>query len=758
MKTLYNEKITEWIEQCTGRDNPIVDKPSEAYANFIPLTNNAKIKICDSIINLARQVFGPYGGYWIQKIGDKHNNVNPDEYVIKSKDGNEFFKKLSFVNEYAQVFLLSIQGYTKYIADARTEDINQTSKDGTTSTALLSAAFSKFLLIELELMKARGINHRLPSTMYNLFFDVLNGVGSQMIADHAVKVYDDANNSYIDGFEQYAINAVNTTIDSNPVLSGCFNDFMQKCKNEGINILNVSQEAKPKFEYDTPKVVIEMINGVKFAALKIDELPITKFQFKNTPFFIFDGFIEDGHVKIFMEELKRYLTSLANTPLFTPDLQPVIFLTRTPDKLIRSLANLSKVGQLISYKDANGNNTHTYIKPVFFQIMTEFEHADHYKTIKDIFSDNVVDLNAMNHYIIQQRKEENMYDESNQELEFDSSKEHISLQAFYPNILVNGIVQRTKFDFDRTITHKKGEKTYSPVLFHLKEIDGTTYYDVSENTLNSLMGDISFEGSFIRIDSSNDITQQKISAARIELTELRKRLNESLTPMAGLDERIDYLTASTIRPIIYSQTASQQSQLITLYNDALGVFASVHKDGVMPGANTFFLKYFDLFKENVYKYINEMLQNVPNEKKEFYMIHVESILNAMYNAYAYIYSFIDDNIEHLKRYQESGIQSGVNPTQQTDLLTIYNVVSGRWEDTIIEPACTTKDVFRAMLNIAQDFILINSIQITSKYDQMDAIQEKTTMTYHPINLDYAPSSEIEKYSLENFNKINKDRK
>lgn len=751
----YKSTIKEWIENCTGRNNEVVDRPSEAYANFIPLTNNAKIKICDSIIELARQVFGPYGGYWIQKIGDKRNNVNPDEYVIKSKDGNEFFKKLSFVNEYAQVFLLSIQGYTKYIADARTEDINQTSKDGTTSTALLSAAFAKFLLIELELMKSKGINHRLPSTMYNLIFDVLNGVGSKMIADHAVKVYDDKNNTYIEGMEKYALNAVNTTIDSNPVLSGCFSEFMEKCKLEGINILDVSQEANPKFEFDTPKVVIEMINGVKFAALKIDELPITKFQFKQTPFLILDGYIEDGHVKIFMEELGRYLASLVNTPIFTPDLQPVILLTRTPDKLIKSLASLSKVGKLVSYKNAEGNNVQTYIKPVFFQIMNEFENADHYKTIREIFSDNVVDLNAMNHYIIQERKEEYMYDESHQELEFDPGKEHISLQMFYPNILTSGTLQRTKVNFDRTVSYKRGEKSYSPVTFDLIEVEGTTRYNVIENSMNSLLGDISFEGSFIRIDSANERTQQKISSARIELTELRKRLNESLTPMAGLDERISYLTATTIRPVIYSQTASQQSQLITLYNDALGVFASVHKDGVMPGANTFFLKYFDLFKEEVYVHINEMLQNVPADKKELYMIHVDSILTAMYNAYAYVYSFIDDNPQNLKRYQMSWmLKDESKPADFSDILTMYNVVTGRWEESIIEPACTTKDVFRAMLNIAQDFILINSIQITSKYDQMDAIQEKTTMTYHPINLEYAPESEIEKYSLQRF--IKKD--
>ena len=50
-----------------------------------------------------------------------------------------------------------------------------------------------------------------------------------------------------------------------------------------------------------------------------------------------------------------------------------------------------------------------------------------------------------------------------------------------------------------------------------------------------------------------------------------------------------------------------------------------------------------------------------------------------------------------------------------------------------------------MLNIAQDFVLINSIQINSKYDQSDAIQERITQTYHPINLKYASFEDQEKY-------------
>ena len=61
----------------------------DMISNFIPLGDRSKIYALDTILDITKSVFGPYGGLYAKFSKATQSD---DSSVIKSKDGNGFFR------------------------------------------------------------------------------------------------------------------------------------------------------------------------------------------------------------------------------------------------------------------------------------------------------------------------------------------------------------------------------------------------------------------------------------------------------------------------------------------------------------------------------------------------------------------------------------------------------------------------------------------------------------------------------------------
>lgn len=751
----FSNTLNEWIETATGRDNQrLGEDPKVFYSNYVELTNNTKIRICDSIITLASSVFGPQGGYWAKSMGDPNSPINSAQGIIKSKDGNEFFKKITFINSFAQIFLVNVQGYTRYIADLQTKG-NETSKDGTTSTAMLGAAFTKFLLTKKELNRVSNdeFKHKLnkiPSTMYNLMFDILKEEGTKLLEEKVLPIYDYNKKAYINDYKKYAIHALETTTDSDPILMECFTNAIEDAEKHHYDIIG-SVEGAPQEVYGTPKLEIKFLSGVKLKANGLDPNINDAFNGKQTPVFILDGFIADYHIKFFISAFKKFIENMYMQPEYytlkqtqdgsmTPDMPivPLFILTRVSDAMKRSLEAILKNGIVIRNKFFS---TPVTIKPRFLVTPNEDENAAHFADIKEVFKSSIINLDAMNNYLLQTRKDEFFNKETHTFNVIDPGKEAVSIHMFFPGFTPDGI-QYVNYSID-TVKEKRtiGEDIveFRPVTIHTTETGTLTVQKQYEATMYPLLYpvyDLAYDGVTLRLSPISLDVENTVVAKRDELLHMIEEAN-GVAVIDGIDERINMLTAMTQYPVITYMSDSQKTQLLTLYQDANGIFASVHKHGVCPGANTFFIKNYKEFVYRVRARMIECVSNCENGLDKLYIAAMDEILDALWNAYIYVYSFIDDDYEkHVDIYLND---------PDLPFLNIYNSVSGRFEDKIIESARSTRDIFLSMLNIAKDAILIRHVDVQSRNNLQDSIQASSSLTFHPINLKYASEETKDKY-------------
>lgn len=753
----FENTLRTWLETATGReDRRLAEEPKVFYSNYVELTNNTKIRICDSIITLASSVFGPQGGYWAKAIGDPNNPVTSAQGVIKSKDGNEFFKKITFINSFAQLFLVNVQGYTRYIADLQTKG-NETSKDGTTSTAMLGSAFTKFLLTQKELNrvsedpKKQRLN-KIPSTIYNLMFDILKEEGTKLLADNVLPIYDYETKAYIKDYKKYAIHALETTTDSDPILMQCFTKAIEDAEKYHYDIIG-SVEGAPQEVYGTPKLEIKFLTGVKLKGNGLDPNINDPFTGKGMPVFILDGYISDYHVKFFIKEFKHFIESMYELPEFfnikqgqngqpiidTP-ITPLFILTRVSESMKKSLEAIVRNGVVVRTKLLN---TPVTIKPRFLVTPNEDLDLAHFNDIKEVFKPSVINLDAINNWLLSQREDAFFNKETHSFDPVDTAKEKVSISMFFPTFDNNGnSMQYVDFTID-PVKQKRaiGEDIveYRPVTLHITKAETTDVqyqYEFTKYPIVSTTFNLSYDSTMLRLAPVSELVEENVKNKREELLNIINNMDE-LAVLDGIDERIDMLTSVTQYPVITYMTDSQKSQLLTLYNDANGIFTSVHKHGVCPGANTFFIKYFNELNKNCIERMKECVKECGNGLDRIYLTAMQEVLDSLFNAYTYVYSFLDDEYEaHINEYMDN---------KDLPFLHIYNSVTGRFEDKIIESARSTRDIFLSMLNIAKDAILIRHIDVQSRHNLQDSINASSSLTFHPINLKYATKEMKDKY-------------
>ena len=751
-----DEVIEKWITTATERDIQHPYEPEAIPTNFAHISDNAKIVICDTIIDHAKDVFGPTGGYYISKVGNAKNEINDRVRLTKSKDGHNFFKSIEMINNQAQAIMTGIQGYTEYISDVSNVE---TSKDGTTSLAMVGSSLGKFLLTNRELLRANGDQlgiRNIPSTIYNIVFDVITEEGTKLIEEKCVSIYDKEGNNYTENGYEYLMKALETTTDHDPVLLDGFKNMIDFAREKQYDIRQAHLSAV-EYRPGPPKIEVQFKTGFQTPGTEVDRTLSAGFRDQNSVMLILDGFIESQNASLFTLELTNFIEKhilglkIDENMIFDMgenSFDLVILVTRTPDYLVESYKQLHAKGFQKSYV-VNGQSKTIKVKPRFITIRNDEYFEIHYADIAEMFKASIINLNHINKYINANR-DAILWDNTNKRWKSEAKKiEGIDLSNFFPTIS-NGMVIKpiTKISDEPKVYFKDSEDEFKvpDVEFILEDGESNKrVLSVEGYSVSDLLNVMSYDGAKIFILPTNPEIDKKGRAIREELIKLRDSYKqESFEDTSGLQYRIDMFNSITMFPVISAMSDAEMYQLQTLYEDALGIFFSVHDHGVLPGANTFFIKVYRTLWERVMSRMEELLTHTEEKKKKRYLAFTEMLLDSIGSAYIYVYSFLDEDWkDHIV-----GLQ------QVYGLLETFNVVSGRLETQVIESARTTRDVFVASLSIAKDLLMIKRIKIGA-HDLRDMLAGNRYATLHPMNLVTASQTDIVKELKDSYRyKIN----
>ena len=739
-KTNYTSKIEKYIEHI----DYIGPEPKTLISNMQTFSDVAKVLALDTVIDHAKDVFGPTGGYVGRILGINPNNPEDTEgkRFVKSKDGHKFFSNFYIQERWGDSVLMNIRGLTEYIS----EYTDGTSRDGTTSLAMVAASISKFILMNKVMNSTpQGVGRKyteitnysnkfnIPSTIINILIDVLSEEGSKLIDAYKVLTYDEDTKTYKENGFDNSLSCIKTTVDSDPQIYLAFERLMKRCEEDKLDIKNAFITFTDKKD-GAPYVDFELIAGAKFKAGSIDASIAHGIKSAQTATFILDGFISEVNAERFGRTFRHFVENLCKIRgpkgmLFDPNgknplAPPVFIVTRTPEHLTKIYKDMSIKG--ITILDSVTNNRFT-IKPIFLLAPNEEHNEAKFKDICECFKESVINLNAIELHINSSRDIEK-FDISTHKWKKIDDHEDIDISAYFPTIGVS--YAYNTFEVDPEPVHYELE-TGSYDVWKPRHIERI------ETQIDAIFYNLTFDGTNVFMKALYEEVDNRTKARRAELQSLLDEYGPEAADDTVLQDRIDMFSGLTIRPVLYSRSESEYENIAALFDDALGVFQSVHTHGVLPGANVFMIKYADEFIENVHNRMVEQVQTFAKDKQELYLSFTDEITHDIIDAYIYTYSFIVGNDE---------IDDKVAKLQEAkdDILLNYDAVTGRWVTSVIEAARTTADVFLGSMSIVKDMLLLRRLQVGTQNDYYTLREVNRTYPYHPINLTSLSNEIVEK--------------
>ena len=100
----------------------------------------------------------------------------------------------------------------------------------------------------------------------------------------------------------------------------------------------------------------------------------------------------------------------------------------------------------------------------------------------------------------------------------------------------------------------------------------------------------SYDGNYIMLAPTNKDQMDRINEYKEKLEGMKKAYSSNAIIDDSIVERLNRFCGLFLNTKIISRSDDEYELLMSLYEDVLGVFQSGHNYGVMPGANTFFLK------------------------------------------------------------------------------------------------------------------------------------------------------------------------
>jgi len=741
---LYNEMIDHFMSEIDSS----APAPLPLESTAPPISDAAKLHVFDSIIDHAKDVFGPTGGMVVTYNVDTSEN----KVFKKTKDGHEFITELNFIHRWANTLLANIIGKTGYITSHKTKDV---SRDGTTSFALISSAISKFMV--MQKMTDPSIVEGVPSTIINSILDVFIEEGAKLVDELKVKIWDEETCSYIGKGKEYALNCIKTTVDRDLVVYSAFEKLINTCVDEGINMMDALIQ-REELSTGEAKVEFKLVSGVKTSVRSITEELAAAIDKRKTAFFILDGFIDLPNIRLFERDFDWFLNQLGNIRdsegwLFDPDGkhklgQPIFLVTRTPDHIVEYYKRLAIKGVFMNIPGhPNGGYT---IKPTFLLANDVDYDAPFYEDLISVFKESFIDLNMMEKYINCTRNSEE-FDQEQRRWKPTTSKTGVEIRNLFPLFHSDGI--RTLIT--RPIWALNGEKRVievpgsanryeTPMVVEVFGEDGKIKADRAN--LMNVFGDISYDGKNMYIHPFTEEVTTRAQEKRKALTDLFNAYKHTSTEENRIPQRRDCFSSVTIVPEIQWRDEGELSNIMALLDDAIGVFASIHKHGVIGGSNSFFLKYTSLYFSRVNTVLNNQMSLMSTEAKDKYMKFTSAIMDSVVMAYRFIYQFLETDEEVLRMYGFIGMQE----LDDESVLETWDIVRKTWGTDVIEAAKTTRDIIVNSLGILKDTLLIKRLRLSGQLPlvQRDLTSlglESNSKPIHPMNLEYCKEETKENF-------------
>lgn len=723
MSTKTDKKIFDFAELNREKRDPsvygIIPRDyiyKEPMTNFVSLSPITKITILDTIIDKSTAVFGPYGGLYgeieadIMVGNDKYKEGN----YVKSKDGHNFFKSLSFNSKYAQTIMTAVQQLTKYIAGYE----GDTSRDGTTSLSIVGCNVAK------ELLAARLDKPQIPSTIHNIVFDIVRSAGTSAIEKFSKPVYDPKTVSYIDGGQKMILDAINTTVDSNPIYAEAFGELMKKCSANKYDILN-AVPGSPNYRHGSPRIDIDFKAGVKFRGECISKDVAGGFKDRLCPTFVLDGLIKAPNRDVFVYQFKQWVKAFLSSfktedgksqfgkwGTMTP---PLFIITKKPDYLMEIYMDMMLKGVQMVYSDGSSE----VIKPHFmFAIETEMFEV-YFNDIRVVFPEMFINLDLINKYI-----------DANKATKAEMMSSGVRAHAKPQEVNIRDLFPAWD-----------GEQLYVAIPYtEIEEDQGlpdTVEQPASYSKLmnkdfpfDMIMFESNWDGQAISLAPTNNEHLSRAKKHREDIQALADSYADTALEENELRQRLEFFSGVTLKPTIYFRGADEGKQMFDLYEDALGVFASVHKFGVMPGANIFMIKADKTIFDKVYNAAKEEFskRGIDGSKAELYLDFVVDLWNAVILGYENSIHLLDPDTNEANEI----IKTCKESLDKFDILIGFNIVTGKWTDEIVEAAKTTAEVFAGALSIAKDMLELRTIRVLgSGAEYNDAMENNKEMRLLP---------------------------
>ena len=697
----FKELTREYIQKDMKEGEKVNYSSNDLATNFMKLDDNTKILAIDTILDTAKDVYGPYGGIYAKF---ERAMQSDDCNVIKSKDGNSFFKEIRLAPDFANTILHLMRQKTDYIASLKTD----TSKDGTTSMAVVSSCISKMLLMNRVLGR-----FKFPSTIYNILFDIALSEGSKIIDKYKHLTYDDSNRKFLPDGEEHVLNAINTTVNNNPIFYYAYKNLIEESKKSNANILDMEFEKCPLYRDGEPALELKLFEGVSIVARDLNKMNAKAYTADDQLVFLFDGFAELNFVSdIYLRKIYSFLhKDVFELAEYLGAKGVLCIFTRTPENLINFLKPYNESGTIKCPKVPG-------IKPELVGMELQFRAMifddtetgrERFEDLLEVFDESNINVNFFNDFVKDHLGKNYISEEGETDPTVAKREAERLKDAFGSGRPINrfAILPETydvfKYSFGRLEDTKEGKRWVKLLS------DGTIEYYKPEN----LLFNTKFNSYEVSLMFKNREVNQRSVNVKDRLTEVLQSVISSNTNTDELEYRIRCLSSCRLQPIIYSRTADEREELFNLLLDSQGVFISTMVHGVHGGGNTLLFKHIDEFKDNCLYELEKALSNkISDSLIQRYKDGMSILVDSIVEGYKMSYRFIlkeesDKDFEDiLEKYATS---------YSEDTKITYNVITGLFSDKIIEAARTTMDVFSCSLSIAKDMMLIDRCSINYQY-------------------------------------------
>ena len=362
----------------------------------------------------------------------------------------------------------------------------------------------------------------------------------------------------------------------------------------------------------------------------------------------------------------------------------------------------------------NGQAVKETIRPIIM-LAHDTDGKVHYQDATDVYNEILIDVNSINARLNSMRIAPLEPGESGviTPTVLSKAEDIAKIAAMFPIVEANKIkVDRCDCDWTEDGLSKEVKE---PVTFT---------YDQSKFILRT-----SFDGYTFLMSSEDNEIVERMKLKRESLFNMKNNFSDTANADMNIEARINYMSGISLKPVIYVRTEDDFHNLVNLLDDALGVFQSVHVHGVMPGANSWMLKRIVALREKTFKEANRVISKVVQNKDllERYVQYAVTCIDIIYGAYCESYTYID------RENPETRIQEYMNTKKFTE---VYNVITGVYDDSILEAARTTSDVFIGSLYVGFDLLDLKRVRVTNYNEWMEVHNRNKEYNYHKSNIEH----------------------